>query len=331
MVGIGSRSLVAIYITASGMATTGTKAQLRECRKQLGECDMLLTAVAAGGNVNSQDKGTLAQVLDAIMTARSALAQLVKRKTSAAGGSAEGKGSGRANGKPGGQGKGRAGGQIKATKSKKRKGEQEVCFICSKVDPEFMSTDSNQEVAPSVPVCSLKCESEYLQSKGLWSVDERGKWQRTGSKKKPYKSTSHKRKRRQREELEDEEDEDSLDDSMEAEDEDGLTAPQLRQRRQRRQQKRWKQWQRILDKQKRLNTRRSRASAPAKAKAQKGTNAQQPEPKPGAERQLGVALLGALSREIRPGGGGGDGAQKLQGAGVLTRGEGLQATGALDL
>ena len=51
---------------------------------------------------------------------------------------------------------------------------QDVCFVCGKPEPEYMSTDNEPEQAPPVPVCSLECEGKYLASKGLCAEDEEG-------------------------------------------------------------------------------------------------------------------------------------------------------------
>jgi hypothetical protein len=42
-----------------------------------------------------------------------------------------------------------------------------VCFVCQAPDPEFLSTKNTTKDAPSVPVCSLTCEEEYLDNRGL--------------------------------------------------------------------------------------------------------------------------------------------------------------------
>jgi hypothetical protein len=41
-----------------------------------------------------------------------------------------------------------------------------ACFFCHEPDPEYMSTNRDPHNVPSVPVCGLKCEAAYLQSKG---------------------------------------------------------------------------------------------------------------------------------------------------------------------
>lgn len=46
------------------------------------------------------------------------------------------------------------------------------CYVCSAANPDYMSTASNK-LAPPVPVCSLACEDEYLDRKGLRPRGER--------------------------------------------------------------------------------------------------------------------------------------------------------------
>lgn len=46
------------------------------------------------------------------------------------------------------------------------------CYICHVANPEYMSTTSVKK-APSVPVCSIECETEYLDRKGLRPKGER--------------------------------------------------------------------------------------------------------------------------------------------------------------
>jgi PHD/YefM family antitoxin component YafN of YafNO toxin-antitoxin module len=45
--------------------------------------------------------------------------------------------------------------------------EEGVCFVCSRADPEYMSTELDDEIL-SVPVCCVGCESKYLESKGYY-------------------------------------------------------------------------------------------------------------------------------------------------------------------
>lgn len=40
------------------------------------------------------------------------------------------------------------------------------CFVCRIPNPEYMSTTQVKQ-APSVPVCSVECETEYLERKGM--------------------------------------------------------------------------------------------------------------------------------------------------------------------
>lgn len=40
------------------------------------------------------------------------------------------------------------------------------CFVCRIPNPEYMST-THVKQAPSVPVCSVECETEYLERKGM--------------------------------------------------------------------------------------------------------------------------------------------------------------------
>jgi hypothetical protein len=44
---------------------------------------------------------------------------------------------------------------------------QAICFVCSTPSPAYQSTNRYPVVAPTVAICGVTCEAEYLQSKGL--------------------------------------------------------------------------------------------------------------------------------------------------------------------
>jgi hypothetical protein len=49
--------------------------------------------------------------------------------------------------------------------------EMTHCFVCKTPNPEYLSTNTVKG-APSVPVCSLECEADYLKQKG-WNASKK--------------------------------------------------------------------------------------------------------------------------------------------------------------